>query len=162
MDEGRYPWKSQVNCQKSFTDDRCAWVVSRVGLIVTPGTVAWQAPLSMGFSKQECWNKLPFPSPGNLPNPGFEPASPHLLNCWPILYHWTIREAFVDDRIHISFQRLCSFYYNPWQLHLSPLWPRWKAESSFIIASLLWIKLNNHPFFESIEVDNGKPHSTVK
>ena len=38
-------------------------------------TVAHQAPLSMGFSRQEYWSELPFPSPGDLPNPGIEPAS---------------------------------------------------------------------------------------
>ena len=37
-----------------------------------------QAPLSMGFSRQECWSGLPFPSPGDLPNPGIEPGSPAL------------------------------------------------------------------------------------
>ena len=42
----------------------------------TPWTVARQAPLSMGFSRQEYWSKLPFPSPGDLPNPGTKPASP--------------------------------------------------------------------------------------
>jgi len=36
------------------------------------------APLSMGFPRQEGWNGLPFPSPGDLPNPGIEPASPAL------------------------------------------------------------------------------------
>ena len=45
---------------------------------VTPWTVARQAPLSIGFSKQECWTGLPFPSPGDLPNPGIEPTSPAL------------------------------------------------------------------------------------
>ena len=40
--------------------------------------VARQAPLSMGFSRQECWSGLPFPSPGDLPNPGNEPSSPAL------------------------------------------------------------------------------------
>ena len=40
--------------------------------------VACQAPLSMGFPRQEYWNWLPFPSPGDLPNPGIEPASPAL------------------------------------------------------------------------------------
>ena len=39
-----------------------------------------QAPLSMGFSRQENWSGLPFPSPGNLPNPGIEPASPALAD----------------------------------------------------------------------------------
>ena len=41
-------------------------------------TVACQSPLSMGFSRQEYWSGLPFPSPGDLPNPGIEPWSPAL------------------------------------------------------------------------------------
>ena len=44
----------------------------------TPWTVAHQAPLSMGFSRQEYWSGLPFPSPGDLPDPGIEPRSPAL------------------------------------------------------------------------------------
>ena len=46
--------------------------------LATPWTVACQAPLSMGFSWQECWSGLPFPSPGDLPEPGIEPRSPTL------------------------------------------------------------------------------------
>ena len=41
----------------------------------TPWTIACQAPLSMGFSRQEYWNGFPFPSPGDLPNPGIEAVS---------------------------------------------------------------------------------------
>ena len=52
--------------------------VSHVRLFATPWTVAYQAPLSMGFYRQECWSGLPFPSPGDLPNPGIEPGSPAL------------------------------------------------------------------------------------
>ena len=52
--------------------------LSRVRLFVTLWTVAYQAPLSMGFSRQEYWSGLPFPSPGDLPNPGIEPGSPTL------------------------------------------------------------------------------------
>ena len=52
--------------------------LSRVGLFATPWTVAYQAPLSMGFSRQECWNGLPFPSPGDPPDPGIEAGSPVL------------------------------------------------------------------------------------
>ena len=48
---------------------------SRVRLFVTPRTVARQAPLSMGFSSQECWSGVPFPSPGDLPDPGIKPGS---------------------------------------------------------------------------------------
>ena len=44
----------------------------------TPWTVACQAPPSMGFSRQEYWSGLPFPSPGDLPDPGIEPGSPAL------------------------------------------------------------------------------------
>ena len=43
--------------------------------LVTPRTVALQAPLSMGFSREEFWSGLPFPSPGDLPLPGIEPGS---------------------------------------------------------------------------------------
>ena len=43
-----------------------------------PWPVAYQAPLSMGFSRQEYWNGLPFPSPGGLPDPGIKPGSPTL------------------------------------------------------------------------------------
>ena len=51
---------------------------NRVRLFATPWTVAHQAPLSMGFSRQEYWSGLPFPSPGDLPHPGIEPESPAL------------------------------------------------------------------------------------
>ena len=47
-------------------------VLSRVQLFVTPWTIAHQAPLSVGFSKQDYWSGLPFPFPGDLPDPGIE------------------------------------------------------------------------------------------
>ena len=53
-----------------------------------PWTVAHQAPLSMGFLRQEYWSGLPFPSPGDLPNLGIEPWSPALeVDSLP-LSHW--------------------------------------------------------------------------
>ena len=52
--------------------------LSRVQLFVTPWTVTHQAPLSMEFFRQEYWSGLPFPSPGDLSNPGIEPGSPSL------------------------------------------------------------------------------------
>ena len=61
--------------------DSYIYVLSRVRFFATPGTVAFPAPLSMGLSQQEYWNSfstLPFPPPGNLPDPGIEPASPAL------------------------------------------------------------------------------------
>ena len=53
-------------------------LLSRVPLFVTPWTVAYQVPPSKGFSRQEYWSGLPFPSPGDLPDPGIEPGSPAL------------------------------------------------------------------------------------
>ena len=52
--------------------------LSCVRLFVTPWTIAYQASPSMGFSRQEYWSGLPFPSPGDLPDPGIEPRSPAL------------------------------------------------------------------------------------
>ena len=59
-------------------------------------TLAHQAPLSMGFSQQEYWSGLPAPAPGNLPDPGTEPVSLHLLHCrWILLllslWGWQIK-----------------------------------------------------------------------
>ena len=76
--------------KKAFLSDKVKVKVnslSHVRLFATPWTVTYQAPLSMGFSRQDCWNGfsrqecwsgLPFPSPGNLPDPGIEPGSPTL------------------------------------------------------------------------------------
>ena len=52
--------------------------LSHVQLFATPWTVAYQVPQSMGFSRQEYWSGLPFPSPGDLRDPGIEPRSPAL------------------------------------------------------------------------------------
>ena len=52
--------------------------LSRVRLSATPWTVAYQAPPSMGFSRQEYWSGVPFPSPGDLPDPVIKPGSPAL------------------------------------------------------------------------------------
>ena len=73
------------------------WVLSNSA---TPQTVVHQVPLSLGFSRQEYWSELPFPPPGDLPDPGFEPRSPTLqvnsllskpsgkpLNYWDSLLH---------------------------------------------------------------------------
>ena len=51
--------------------------LSHVQLFGTPWTVAYHSP-SVGFSRQEYWSGLPFPSPGDLPNPGIKPGSPAL------------------------------------------------------------------------------------
>ena len=55
-----------------------AQLLSCVQLFVIPWTVAHKAPLSMRFSRQEYWSRLPFPSPGDIPDPEIKPASPAL------------------------------------------------------------------------------------
>ena len=54
--------------------------------LVTPWTVAFQAPLSMGFSRQEYWSELPFPSPGDLPDPGVELSSAWQADSLPLCH----------------------------------------------------------------------------
>ena len=56
-------------------------------------TVAWQAPLSIEFPRQEYWSELSFPSSGYLPNPGVEPTSPV---CRWIFYHWATAKAHIE------------------------------------------------------------------
>ena len=51
-------------------------ILSHVQVFATPWAAAHHAPLSMGFSRQEYWDKWPFPSPGDFPNPGIEPIFP--------------------------------------------------------------------------------------
>ena len=56
--------------------DKCMGLLSRVLLCGTPGTLACQAPLSMESPRKEYWSGLPFPTLGDLPDPGIKPASP--------------------------------------------------------------------------------------
>ena len=67
----------------------CAQLLSHVLLFATPWTIGCQAPLSMEFSRQEYWSQLPFPPPGDLPDPGIKPQPP-VLGAWN-LYHWITR-----------------------------------------------------------------------
>ena len=66
-------------------------LLGRVRLLATPWTAAFQAPPSMGFSRQENWSGLPFPSLGDLPHPGIKPRSPHRRLS---LYHLSHRKAY--------------------------------------------------------------------
>ena len=98
-------WKESVSCSGSH-----------VQLFVTPWTVGHQASLSVGFSKQECWDGLPFPSPRDLPNPGIKPRSPTLwigslltesqgYNVLPHIYYlnvWNLNDSFVYNKFFIK------------------------------------------------------------
>ena len=74
---GRIPWSKKTD-ELGCKERKKVTSLSRVQLFVTPWTVAYQASPSMGFSRQEYWSGLPFPSPGDLPHPGTEPGSPAL------------------------------------------------------------------------------------
>ena len=71
--KGQFSFQSQRKERKKKVKS-----LSHVQLLATPWTVAHQAPPSIGFSRQEYWSGLPFPSPGDLPNPGIETSSPTL------------------------------------------------------------------------------------
>ena len=66
-----------INCLKEKNHVKV--LLSHVWLFTRPWTVAHQTPLSVKFFRQEYWSGLPFPSPGDLPDPGIEPGSPTLL-----------------------------------------------------------------------------------
>ena len=65
-------WMSGSNIQSEVKS------LSRVRLFATPWTIAYEIPPAMDFFRQENWSGLPFPSPGDLPDPGIEPVSPAL------------------------------------------------------------------------------------
>ena len=71
-------WGKELN--RHFSKEAMKWsevkLLSRAWFFATPWTVTYQSPLSMGFSRQEYWSGLPFPSPGDLADPGIEPGSP--------------------------------------------------------------------------------------
>ena len=87
----------------------CAYLLSRVQLFATPWPVARQAPLSMGFSRQEYWSGLPCPPPGIFPTQGSKPGVPH---CRRILYHLSHKGS--------PFQLLCESNPGQPELHKFP------------------------------------------
>ena len=89
--------------------------LSRVRLLATPWTAAYQAPPSMGVPRQEYWSGLPFLSPGDLPDLGIEPRSPALeadaLTSESPGRHIILSLISQQKRIHLQ-NRRCGFY--PW------------------------------------------------
>ena len=103
--------------------------LSGVWIFVTPWTVAHQAPLSMGFSRQEYWSGLPFPPPGHLPNPGIEPMS---LMSPALAGRFFTTSAIWEARIKANVQVTHSS-------EIPVSWPLWSAH-----ASLPRLKTGNH------------------
>ena len=82
---------------------------------VTPCTVAHQAPLSMEFPWQEHWSGVPFPSPGDLPNPGIEPKSLASLalagSLYQLCHRGTVMSSVNYDSFTSSFGVIIPFYF---------------------------------------------------
>ena len=89
------------------------YLVTKLCPIMTPWTGAQQAPLSIGFSRQEYWNGLPFPTPGDLPKPRIKPislVSPALAGGFFILLSHQGRTNLTPYLIHFFYLRLCVLY----------------------------------------------------
>ena len=105
-----------------------------VQLFGTPWPVACPTPLSMGFSRQEYWSGLPFPSPGNLPDPGIKPTSPFSCIGRQILYHcatWEVQFPVAlrikCKHIHMVSEALLLFisWNSSFSILLTALQPHW-------------------------------------
>ena len=78
------PWVGQYDW-RTLSSHACMWsCFSHVWLFLTPWTVSCQAPLSLGFSRQEYWSGLPCPPPGDLPDPEIEPFVSSLYLHWQV------------------------------------------------------------------------------
>ena len=96
----------------------CAKSLHKVLLFVTLWTLAQQAPLSTGFSRQERWGGLPWPPPGDLPDPGIKPKSPTAPACRQVLYRWATREAQSNSLRSLGTESLT--WWRTEVLHLEP------------------------------------------
>ena len=76
--EGKMSGDEDGELARAYSEVKWSEVAQSCLTLWTPWTVAHQAPPSMGFSRQEYWSGLPFPSPGDLPDPGIKPGSPAL------------------------------------------------------------------------------------
>ena len=89
---------------------------SRVQLFASSWTIIGQAPLSMGFSRQEYWSGLPFPSPGDLPNSEIKPGLPHCRQTlYPLSHQWSLKYLL---EFNFSLSRLIVVKFNAYPNHL--------------------------------------------
>ena len=116
--------------------------LSRVRLFATPWTVTYQAPPSLGFSRQEYWSGLPFPSPADLPNPGIKPGSPVLqADALP-----SEPPDLIDTDWPFLTQCWCHYLKSKWSVNLSkPIINEFHSDHLF----LLFLSPASLPFFSS-------------
>ena len=114
--------------------------LSHVRLSATPWTVAYQAPPSMGFSRQEYWSALPFPSPGDLPNPGIEPGSP-ALEADALISEPPGKPCFLVDHINMW----NTIYEINSQVRIKYLILNFRIGGHFLITSLFVLYVRSEP-----------------
>ena len=123
-------------------------LLSRVWLFATPWTVAHQVPLSMGFSRQKYWNRLLFPPPGNLPDPGIKPTSPvspaislPLHSMWS-LFIKSLQFFFdTESRIYPFLLFTSPLYYLNCSSNTYILMARQKVYQPLYISGHIWYKI---------------------
>ena len=150
----------------------CVWCVhaqslSRVWLFATPRTVDLQAPLSMEFSRQEYWSALPFPAPGDLPNPGIKPSSVSCIGR-QILYHFDTWEAPTSNECLkcISIQCCPCVLGGGWenigQPSLTPslLWRSFNPRGKVLVSlRMLW---TSNDEADVMSIDSFNPHAVMQ
>ena len=92
-------------------------------------TVAYQVPLSMGFSRQEHWSGFPFPSPGDIPNPGIEPRSPTL---YADIYHLNHQEMLFTPQRGFPLSSYRQIRCDSDPIHSIRDWTRWGTRVHFL------------------------------
>ena len=117
---------------------------SPVGLFAAPLTVVQRSPLSMVLSRQEYWSRLPFPSPGDLPDPGIEPVSPALQeDSWlfepPYNNLWNAVETMLREKFTALNTQKVKEVLNQWPNFLL-LYPR-KIRAKYTQSN--WKEVNN-------------------
>ena len=129
----------------------CVCVFSHLRLFGTPWTVSHQAPLSMEFSRQEYWSRLPFPTPGDLPDPGIKPASlvpPALAGGFftaeppgkcPLALRVDFSVFMLHPQLQVFFVHLCLSAHSPTALLLDACSPGGGEQKASL---LFWISLS--------------------
>ena len=152
-------WSKRLYLRNSSTSlfVVCCLVAKSCPTLATPWTVARQALLSVGFSRQEYWSGLPFPSPGVLPDPGMEPGSSALQTYSLLPSHWGSLHLRYWLKVYFCFLAsledlsqcslgLCPCYWAPdlaSDLDTSPVHPHWdrRSETALTTAQTILVQL---------------------
>ena len=122
--------------------------LSHVQLSVTPWTVACQVPTSVGFPRQEHWNGLPFPSPGDLPDPGIKPISLSLGDGFftaetpgKPFHSYLYIYSQVSYLLSYSLFHTLDWYFARLGRQATIIWITWSIHFEIQISSFFWIKI---------------------